>query len=275
MLLEDTVMNELNGEVGKRLSQVSSGKVFPHLPRESSTSDKALPQLPRLLFNSDDAWAMASRPVVTSASTSTSADVMIFSDEEGEDSYPPPVSRFRGHERRSSAPPLPRKSSRRHRPPPERLGSTESGSASANDTEESDSQKTITTAQQNVGCPPIGNPGPTRLSLSAGPPNVGEQIERMLAASKALKPVEERVCGKSPPASKTYAGKGNKVLSKMKDVISGRILERSLTKRHKPPKADQLIGSDPVQVPDYDEEPSSISAMELRMNEGSFCAHVL
>jgi len=52
MLLDDTTLDQMKVDPGKRLSRIS---IINSLPAHES---KALPQLPGLLFNGDDAWAL-------------------------------------------------------------------------------------------------------------------------------------------------------------------------------------------------------------------------
>jgi hypothetical protein len=52
MLLDDTTLDQMKADPGKRLSRIS---IVNSPPDQES---KALPQLPGLLFNGDDAWAL-------------------------------------------------------------------------------------------------------------------------------------------------------------------------------------------------------------------------
>jgi hypothetical protein len=52
MLLDDTTLDQMKADPGKRLSRVST------VNSPSDEESKALPQLPGLIFNGDDAWAL-------------------------------------------------------------------------------------------------------------------------------------------------------------------------------------------------------------------------
>jgi hypothetical protein len=263
MLLDDTTMNELQRETGKRLSQTGPAKVLPQLPREVPSRHKALPRLPQLLFNGDDAWVLASRNAIV-ARDIVHEGYVTFSGEDELDSCPPPVSREPIHARASSAPTLPRKSSRRRRQNSEHLELRDRGEKSR---QQPEIRKLTKTMQQTVGSPPQLNSGDA-ISSNAAQPAANRQINNMLAASRALKPPDDSLLSETSIASKKSRNKRNGVLSKMRNAINERLHDKRLKKHSQSPKSEQLQDSNSSKWSDYEDGPSAVSAMELRLNEG-------
>ncbi len=267
MLIDDTAINQLTGEPGKRLSKLGSAKVLPQLSRQGFFHDKALPRLPRLSFDSEDDWTTASRPAITAAvGTSNKADLMNNGDEL--DSCPPPVSRQPAHARKSSAPPLPRKSSKRRSRQREPKDVVEARNTPCYESRKIEPRKLNKPTQQTLTSPYSLSSQTAKGKTPKVSPDVSQQIEAMLATSKALKQEGDQVVSKSPALSKKTGMKGNRVLSKMRDAISGHLQEKGLGRHHNIAKDDHLLDPNLSQLPDYDDEASTISAMELRINEG-------
>jgi hypothetical protein len=263
MLLDDTTMSELQGEIGKRLSQAGSAKILPQLPQEVPSRHKALPQLPQLLFNGDDAWALASRNAIV-ARDIVHGGYVTFSDEEELDSCPPPVSREPIHARTSSAPTLPRKSSRRRCQNSEHLKLKDRGE---NSRQQLEIRNLTKMTQQTVGFPLQLNHGEA-ISSNAVQPAVNRQINNMLAASKALKPPDDSLLSESSVASKKSRNKRKGALSKMRNAINERLHDNRLKEHSQSPKSEQLLDSNLSKWSDYEDGPSAVSAMALRLSEG-------
>jgi hypothetical protein len=267
MLLDDTTMNQLAGEPGKRLSKLGSAKILPQPIGQAFFHDKALPQLPKLSFSGNDEWTTRSYPVATAAGISSEADPL--NDEEELDSCPPPVSRQPAHSRKGSAPPLPRKSSKRSSRQREQRDLIEVQNSRGGDKRQLERRKIMKMTNQNIeGQLPLTAETQPQRSVPTVLPDVSQQIESMLVASRTLKPRESNSMTVSPVVSKKNGMKGNGVLSKMKMILNGHFHDKGLRKHLYAAKNEHLLDPNLSQLPDYDEEASTISAIELRMNEG-------
>jgi hypothetical protein len=269
MLIDDTTMNQLTGEPGKRLTKLGSAKVLPQSSRQGFFHDMALPRLPRLSFDGGDDWTTAPSLAIT-APVGVSNEVEMITDEEDHDSFPPPASRQPAHARKSSAPPLPRKSSkrtRRQRGPKEFV---ETRNTPGDESRQPEPRKLSKTPQQSIKSPFSPSSETTKAAIPEASPDVSKQIGAMLAASMALKPEGDSMVIDSPVLSKNSGKKGSRVLSKMRCAITGHLHDKSLKRHHNLAKNAYLLDPNLNQLPDYDEEASTISATELRINEGSY-----
>jgi hypothetical protein len=260
-LLDDTTANEINGEPGKRFSMMGPAKNLTQLQRKIPSDGKPLPQLPQLLFNGDDVWAMRSSPVVTAAGMSNQAD--FIPEDNNPDSCPPPVGRVPTHRRKASAPPLPRKSSKRK---PRRMGSSgqthKQRSKDANK-EQIEFQKLTKTVE-----PSLMDNDMTRGSAFFESQDSSQQAVATMAASKALKSVDESTDSENLTKPRKSRSKGTNVLAKMKHAINERLHDSGLKKRQYRMSNEHLLSMEFSQLPEYDEEASTISPIEKRINEG-------
>jgi hypothetical protein len=255
MLLEDTDIDQLRTEHGKRLSQIASAKVAPNISSTGLRQSKTLPQLPQLLFNGDDAWAMRTTPVVTAAGSSN--EVNFAEDDSMETANPtsnPPKTLKQSSQH--SVPAIPRRSSKRKSARPVSHVHTRSP------------VKYRTS---------ISPPKPELIASTGGSTadagsRVNQQIEAMLAATNTLKPGHNNVILQGPYVSmKKRRLKDNKVLTKVKTAINDRLQARNGKKRHDPLRDDLLLdnSSSMSQIVDDAVTPSPVlSSVERRLNEG-------
>lgn len=262
MLLDDTTMNRLAREPRKCLSQLGSAKTLQP-PQHVSSHDKALPQLPQLSFNSGNNWAGRSHHIAP-ATGRTSNEAGHFSDEEP-DSYPPPVRRLPTHARKASAPPLPRKSSKRTYRQRGKNETNEPRYSRVDTRCQSETRKLTKMAQQNPQDQVKEVPHKSTAMTSS---DVSQQVESPLMVLKTLRPVCDGLVMESPIVSKKNGTGGNGVLSKVKTAITERLHDKGLKRHQNSGGNEHLLDPDLSQLPDYDEEASMISAMELRISEG-------
>jgi hypothetical protein len=266
MLLDETTMDQFNGEPGKRLSQIAAAKTFPQPPCSAAQDSKALPQLPQLLFNGDDAWAMRSSPVMTAAGGCN--EVQFSAGDEEPDSYPPNLSRQPPHVRKCSAPPLPRRSSKRNSARPKKPDSEAKSQATFLQDGPNGSNKQKRLVESDITPPKqIVHPEP-KTSTSVEAADVNNKIEAMMAATKSLKPSANGNLLHGPVVPDKKRRFKDNVLVKMKTAINDRLQVRSNRKRHDPARDDHLLDNNLNEMPEYDEDGSAVSAMEIRMNEG-------
>ena len=267
MLIDDTTMNQLAREPGKRFSKLGSVKVLSQSSQQGFFHDKALPRLPRLSFDGEDEWTPGSPPAIL-ATEAASNEVDPANDEDELDSCPPPVSRQPAHARKSSAPPLPRKSSKRRSRPREQKEVVEARNTTSDENRQLESRKLSKVTQLSLKRSlPLSNETPKAATLKASP-DVSQLIESMLVASRALRPEDDSLMIGSPALSKKSKAKGNRVLSKMKNAITGHLHDKGFRKHYNLAKNEHLLDPNLSQLAEYDEEASIISAMELRINEG-------
>jgi hypothetical protein len=259
MLLDDTDIDQLRPQPRTRLSQISTAKVISGHSKSGYRDSKGLPQLPRLMFNGDDAWAMRTAPVVTAAGYCNEVN---FSSH-GENLYAPNPPKATKHVRKNSAPPIPRRSSKR-------LSACPKPAA----TEESPGEKIEYVLQPRDKMTNMSLPHPV---TPAGRPTtnaqeINDKIAAMVAATKALKG-DDRTLLQGPyvPVKKRPL-KDNIVLTKVRAAISDRLHARTLKKRHDPARDDYLLSNsstNELQSPDQGFSPSpDITSVERRLNEG-------
>ncbi|KAG4436417.1 hypothetical protein IFR05_008110 [Cadophora sp. M221] len=261
ILLDDTTMDQLRPEGGKRMSQSAASKALPGFPRSESQDGKNLPQLPKLIFNGDDAWAMRTAPVVTAAGTSNQ---MEFGDDNNQPSSF--LNRLSAHTRKSSIPEIPRRSSKRRSGRPK--------STVGQPRAEAGDRRSVANPSRQVSSisPPRPNEPPRPQQSGFVAADVNGKIEAMIAATKALKPGSEGtvLLGPLVPTKKRRLV-DNKVLTKMKTAINDRFSGRNARKRDSMIN-DKLLDASLNEAQDFEEELSAsaiaLTTMELRMNEG-------
>ena len=264
MLLDDTTIDQFHAQTGKCLSQIAATKVLPDISNEK----KALPQLPQLLFNGDDAWAMKTTPVVTAAGNS---NAMQFTNDPDEvDSYPPTLPRYAAnHSRKGSAPPIPRRSSKRKSARPSSLNPNYSSQSTSQQDELNKSKKL---GQTDAKSSKQNDPLQPQTAGSVESANLNNKIEAMIAATKALKPELDGTVLQGPfvPAKKRRL-KDNKVFVKMKTAINDRLLART-GRKHDPVRDDRLLENSINEMQEFEEDVlasvSALSTLEIRLNEG-------
>ncbi|KAH7407885.1 hypothetical protein BKA64DRAFT_433898 [Cadophora sp. MPI-SDFR-AT-0126] len=262
ILLDDTTMDQLRPEGGKRMSQSAASKALPGL-RTESQDGKSLPQLPKLIFNGDDAWALRTAPVVTAAGTSNQIE---FSE-----SSPQPstfLHRISAHARKSSIPEIPRRSSKRRSGRPKSTVVPPRPEAGDRRSVAHNSRQTL---KNSISPPrPSDSSQPKQSGFVAA--DVNNKIEAMISATKALKPGSEGavLLGPLVPTKKRRLV-DNKVLTKMKSALNDRFNGRTAKKRDSMLN-DKLLDASLNEVQDFEEELSisaiALTTMELRMNEG-------
>jgi hypothetical protein len=272
MLIDDTTINQLTGEPGKRSSQLGSAKILSQPSRQGFFHDKALPRLPRLSFDAEDNWTLGSPPAIPAAELISNI-VDLTNDDDELDSCPPPVSRQPSHARKSSAPPLPRKSSKRRSRQREQKEVVEARTTTGDQNRQLGSRKFSKVTQQSLKHSlPLSNET-VKAATPNESPDVSQQIEYTLTASKALKSEGDSLVMDSRVLFRRNGEKRNRVLSRMKNAITGH-LHDSFRKHHNLAENEHLLDPTLSQLPDYDEELSAISAMELRINEGWYYVHM-
>jgi hypothetical protein len=264
MLLDDTTTDRLKTEPGKRLSQITASKALPDIAHEK----KALPQLPQLLFNGDDAWAMKTTPVVTAAGGSNA--MRFTGDPDDIDSYPPPLPRYSAcYSRKGTAPPIPRRSSKRKSVQPSSLNPNYLTQASS---QQDDSNKLRELGQTGGGSPKQAGLRQPQKAGGVEAADLNNKIEAMIAATKALKPELDGTVLQGPfvPAKKRRL-KDNKVFAKVKTAINDRLLART-GRKHDPVRDDRLLDGSINEMQEFEEDAmasvSALTTLEIRMNEG-------
>lgn len=260
MLLDDTTLDQLRPEAGRRLCQIAAAKALPELERDEKQDSKARPRILTMTFNGDDAWAMRTAPVVTAAGR---LNLMDFSDDnQSTTSFGHPINRSG-----SSAPAIPRKSSKRKSGRPKSSNhKLQIGTADRSSFVTSNSQAATDIFSS---AEPAEEQPKTSVFQAA---DVNGKIDAMLAATKSLKPGSEVVTLQEPlvPTKKRRL-MDNKVLAKMKTAINDRFPTRNGRKRDSI-REERLLESSTSEVQAQEEDPSgsgpALSTMEIRMNEG-------
>lgn len=271
ILLDDTLLDQLRPEGGKRMSQTAASKAIPSFQRSDSQDAKTLPQLPKLIFNGDDAWAMRTAPVVTAAGSSNMTE---FSEDNPQPSSF--LNRLSAHARKSSIPDIPRKSSKRRSGRPKSTVALPRADAGDLD-RRSIAHQSRQTLKSSISPPrpdESSHPNVSSQSKQTGfiAQDVNGKIEAMIAATKALKPGSEGTVLLGPLVStKKRRLVDNKVLTKMKTAINDRFNNRNARKRDSMLN-DKLLDPSVNEIQDFEEELSisavALTTMELRMNEG-------
>lgn len=265
LLIDDTTMNQLTGELGKRLSQLESAKVLSQSSQRGFSHEKPLPRLLRPSMGGDDDWTPGPPPAITVAGA-ISNEEDLTNDEDELDSCPPPVPRQPAHARKSSAPPLPRKSSKRSRLR-EQKEAVESHNTTGDENRQLKSQKLTKMTQPSFKYPIPLFKETAKAAIPKAFPDVSRQIEAMLVASRTLKPEDDSILVDTPVFSKKSVEKRSKVLSKMNAIV-GHLHDKGFRKHHDLAQNEHLLDPNLSQLPDYDEEASTISTTELSINEG-------
>ncbi|PVH80623.1 hypothetical protein DL98DRAFT_654570 [Cadophora sp. DSE1049] len=262
ILLDDTTLDQLRPEGGKRMSQSAASKALPGL-RTESQDGKNLPQLPKLIFNADDAWAMRTAPVVTAAGTSNQMEFDV--DNPRPSTF---LNRLSAHARKSSIPEIPRRSSKRRSGRPKSAVGPPRAEAGDRRSVAHTSRQTL---KNSISPPRAGDSSQPKQSGFVAE-DVNNKIEAMIAATKALKPGSEGtvLLGPLVPTKKRRLV-DNKVLTKMKTALNDRFNGRNGKKRDSMLN-DKLLDASLNEVQDFEEELSisaiALTTMELRMNEG-------
>jgi len=107
---------------------------------------------------------------------------------------------------------------------------------------------------------------------SEGATEINNKIASMLTASRDLKhpPSDERSLHAPLLTTKRRRVISNNVIAKMKRAINERLHDSGLRTRVVTIGDCHLLDNSMSQLPDYDEEHTTVSAMEIRMNEGMY-----
>jgi hypothetical protein len=266
LLIDDTTMNQLTEKPGERLTQLGSVKTPSPPSQKGFSHGKSLSRLLRLSLGGDDDWTPGSPPAITAAGA-ISNEVDLTNDEGELDSCPPPVSRQPAHARKSSAHPLPRKSSKRSRLR-EQKEAVEALNTTGDENRQLESRKLTKVTQPSLKYPIPLSKETAKAVIPKASPDVRQQIEAILVDPRTLKPEGDSILVDTPVLSKKSVEKGSRVLSKMKNAITGHLHDKGFRKHHNLARKEHLLDPNLSQLPDYDEEASTISTMELRINEG-------
>ncbi|KAL2073756.1 hypothetical protein VTL71DRAFT_11082 [Oculimacula yallundae] len=264
MLLDDTNMDQLRPEGGKRMSQTAASKAMPGYPRTESQDGKSLPQLPQLTFNGDDAWAMRLAPAQTAAGMTNQVE---FSEDDAQPANF--LNRLSAQTRKSSAPVIPRKSSKRRSGRPKSTAGHSQLHAHSGDRRSIANPSGQTLNAIASSSQPSGQSQPKGTGFVAA--DINGKIEAMISATKALKPGSEGTVLHGPlaPGKKRHLV-GNKVLTKMKTAINDRLGGKGARKRDSMIN-DRLLDPAVNEVQDFEEDTlasgGAATALELRMNE--------
>jgi hypothetical protein len=269
LLLNDTTIDQLKAEPGKRLLQIGSSQALTDISSFICDGSKALPQLPQLpqlIFNGDDAWAMKMAPVVTAAGSSNEVH---FNGNNGELKPPkPPQHQPAQRARKGSGPPIPRKSSKRKSARPKSTLTKSRPAIGDQQTSTNNYEQPLEGSMVAPSKPQVAPQPKTSTPVDAV--EVNKKIEAMMAATRTLKG-DAPYHGPFVPSKKRRI-KDNKVLVKVKTAINDRLNVRSTKKRLDSLRDDRLLDASFNDVPDYDDDHSisgnALTAMEIRMNEG-------
>ncbi|KAF4636248.1 hypothetical protein G7Y89_g1858 [Cudoniella acicularis] len=268
-LLDDTTVEQLREDPGKRLSQISVpnelSSISPHI---ASPDDKGLPQLPNLIFNGDDAWAMRSTPVVIAIGSFN--EIQFNSSFDELNSIPPSIAKHpSNHLRKSSAPPIPRKSSKRK--------SARSKSIVSSPRKMSISQPISQTTKglvTSISTPVLLNAPEFSTTASSNHNDINRKVEAMLAATAKLKPSssDNGLLHGSLVSNKPRRMKDTKVIVKVKTAINDRWKARQSRKAHDSVRDDKLldpsINGRPSSQDDLPPTLPALNIVEVRLNEG-------
>ena len=262
ILLEDTTLDQAESEHGDQLGQITAAKMIPGFSDPGIPRSKTLPQLPQLVFNGDDAWATKISPAVTAVGSSNED---LFSD----DALVPEntasnFSKSVKHTRKRSAPPIPRRSSKRKSVRPKEVSKQQSVLTYEHPTTPSSSEVN----NVHVSCPDLLQMPQARPRTGNAGIDVARSIEAMLAAQEALKGPSNN--GTLRDTTKKHRVKNNKVLTRVKTAINGRLQVRSSRKTYDPARDDLLLDSSTSELPtpDNDFSTDALTSVERRMNEG-------
>jgi hypothetical protein len=275
-LLEDTVVEQRKEDPGRNLIKFgfagtkSEMSITPTVDGPNDDS-KELPQIPLNLFNDDNPWAMKNSPAVTSASH---LNTMRFSADELSTGTGSISRNAFSHTRKSSAPAIPRRSSKRKSgrsksnitSPQKPTNGHIRGTASKNKLSKSFSTPMI----MNVSAPVNQSIATTS---SVNPQDISGKIAKMLEATQALKGSSSESAIQQGPSipSKKQRLKDNKVLAKVKTAINDRMTSRNGRRTHDPIRDDRLLNLSIYDSPEIDiREPigNPTKAEEIRLREG-------
>lgn len=267
MLLENTNIDQLRSQPGTRLSQIGTAKVISSRSASGYRNSKGLPQLPKLMFNGDDAWAMRTAPVVTAASYSNETDFSAYEDKlQASDS-----AKATRHTRKDSAPPIPRRSSKRMSARPLHPGPAQPLVEPTRYALQPRAEMANLSLPHPVTPVPAGRP-------TTNAQEINDKIAAMVAATKALKGDDQSLLqGPYVPVKKRRL-KDNVVLTKVRTAITDHLHARTLRKRHDPARDDYLLGNmsaNDLQSPEHGASPSpDITSVERRLNEGEYAQSI-
>ncbi|KAM3072331.1 hypothetical protein ACMFMG_009140 [Clarireedia jacksonii] len=259
-LLDDTDTDQLRGDQGIGLSQSATTRALPqyHL---GPPADKALPKIPSLIFNDDDAWALKAASVVTAAGSSN--DIR-FSDDSASREHLQNTGQPLSHSRKSSAPPIPRRSSKRRVALskeflPQRRSSIEVQGITRKPPQSSLQQSTMKQASQNSTSKPANSTFSAADAIA-----LNQTMARIAAANASIKPQQQPLV-----VEKKRRLKGNKVFSKMKTVLSDRIRRKKQSDANQEDSLpDSPLVGPPILLDQWPRESGSLSDMEIILNEG-------
>lgn len=292
-------MDQLKPDPGRRLSQIGRSQTLSDLGHTQRGSDKALPSLPGMSFNGDDAWASKTSPVVTADGALNHTHFPRTSDDN------PSLSGVRrSHSKKSPAPTIPRKSSRRktrhlkgiysklpsgdHKKvlkssisPPKPLDTIEPPNTTEPVDVENSVQKMLAASRALKG-DEDQVAVQEQHSLHDDSHNdvghrVNDAVNKMMAASRAIQSRKSGQMKKSSSKHSMLQGpylptKKQKLLdggvfAKMKNVLADRKNRQINKKRRDSARDDLLLDPENSLLPDF-EGPEPVNEAERRANEG-------
>ncbi|KAH6674115.1 hypothetical protein B0J14DRAFT_479837 [Halenospora varia] len=190
--------------------------------------------------------------------------------------YPPSITKcHNNHIRKTSAPPIPRKSSKRRSVRNKSVLSSPKRASICQPVSGSTHRLATSISTPNY----LNAPG-TKSSDRIDPSDINGKIKAMLEASAQLKPSASSGTLLQGPlvANKKRRFKDHKVLAKVKTAINDRLGARQTKKEHDSTRYDRLLDlgindiQDLPELPDLDEEIShsfsALNTLEIRLNEG-------
>jgi hypothetical protein len=259
-LLDDTDSDQLRGDQGIGLSQSATTKVLPQY-QLGRPVDKPLPKLPSLVFHDDDAWAFKATSVITAAGSSHDTR---FSNDSASREHLQDTRKPLAHSRKGSAPPIPRRSSKRRISPckevkPHPRSSSEVQGITRKPPPSSDKQSAATQAARN------STSKPSQSTFSAADAiALNETMARIAAANASIKPQQESLV-----TEKKRKLRGNKVFSKMKTALSDRIRRKNQGANQEDSLLDSPLVEPPILLDQWPRESESLSDMEIVFSEGN------
>lgn len=227
-LLDDTTMDQIYTHPGNRMSQISISKAIPHLPLSESPG-QAPPRLPQFAFNDDAAWALRQPALVT-----TDGMVKEMSSSGSSRALSPPFDiGHPSHRRKSSAPSLPPKSSKRRPGLPSRASCNLRAEYESRGREgqpgQTDSSKVI--PQKLISVPQA------QISSTAGI-DIQKKIDSLMALSTP-KPMDPSGCSQNPSRPR-----GDNYFTKIKKSINfKKLFDHSEAKTNTPDVSIQSLAT--------------------------------
>ncbi|CAG8982369.1 hypothetical protein HYALB_00007491 [Hymenoscyphus albidus] len=260
MLLDDTTIDQLKADPGKRLSQVSLSAIV--------NDDNELPQYESSLWSAENTvWIRHSSPAPPASSLQP---IGYDSSEDELNTFPPPIAdkRAAAHLRKTSAPDIPRRSSKRKSgryksslSSPQKVIGHSRNSSSANRL-----SKNVNDNQDKI----MNMATPAHASSPCDAVALTDKLQAAFAAGILQMPATQSVPTEptTEPSSATKKPRHIQVLSMVRAAFRG---SRHGKKSPDPVRGDRLLNSPNIGSPGMEDEAtlaSMTSSLEIRLNEG-------